>query len=91
MNEIVHSMDTLKAETNGDAIYDMWLYKIANDPYLCPGFLKLSSIEFRAIALKVEFHPEFIRFVLKLEEWGIEMKRFMDDLKWFLWDSTYCR
>lgn len=88
---IVHSMDTLQAETNGDAIYDMWTYKVANDPYLCPGFLKLSSTEFRAIATKVEFHPEFIRFVMKLEEWGIEMKQFMDDLKWFLWDSDYCR
>lgn len=84
-------MDDLHAEIPSDAIYDMWLDKIANDPYLCPGFLKLSSAEFRAVAIKVEYDPEFIRFVMKLEEWGIEMFQFMDDLKWFLWDSDYCR
>lgn len=84
-------MDMLGEEIPSDAIYDMWVYKIANDPYLCPGFLKLSSAEFRAVALKVEFHPEYIRFVNKLEEWGIQMKQFQDDLKEFLWYSDYCR
>ncbi|CRL00426.1 CLUMA_CG013692, isoform A [Clunio marinus] len=84
-------MDDLQAEIPGDDIYDMWMYKVENDPYLCPGYKKLSSAEFRAIALKVEYDPEFIRFVDKLEEWGIEMKQFMDDLKWFLWEADYCR
>lgn len=84
-------MDDLKAEIPNDQIYDMWIHLIATDPYLCPGFLKLSSPEFRAIALKMEFHPEFIRFVNKLEEWGIQMKQFMEDLKQFLWFSSYCR
>lgn len=84
-------MDDLKAEIPNEAINEMWLYKVANDPYLCPGFLKLSSVEFRAVALKVEYDPEFIRFVNKLEEWGIQMHQFMDDLKDFLWYSDYCR
>lgn len=84
-------MDSLQAEMPSDAIYEMWTYKIANDPYLCPGFLKLSSAEFRAVATMVEYHPEFIRFVNKLEEWGIEMKQGMENLKDFLWNSDYCR
>lgn len=45
-------MDDLQAEMPNDAFYDMWVYKIANDPYLCPGFLKLSSPEFRTVATK---------------------------------------
>lgn len=84
-------MDMLGEEMPGDAMYEMWLYKIENDPYLCPGFLKFSGPEFRSVATKVEYHPEFIRFVYKLEEWGIEMKKFMDNLKDFLWYSDYCR
>ena len=84
-------MDAIQAEIPSDAIYSMWLYKVANDPYLCPGFLKFSSPDFRAVALKLEFHPEFMRFVQKLEDWGIQMNQFMDDLKEFLWYSTYCR
>lgn len=84
-------MDDLMAEIPNDAIYDMWTFKVANDPYLCRGFLKLSSNEFRAVATKLEFDPEFIRFVNKLEEWGIHMKQFMEDLKQFLWYSSYCR
>lgn len=83
-------MDSLAEEMPSDAIYEMWLNKTMNDPYLCPGFLKLSSNDFRAVALEVEYHPEFIRFVQKLEEWGIQMKQFMDDLKDFLWYSEYC-
>lgn len=84
-------MDELMAEIPNDDIYNMWLYLIKNDPYLCPGFLKLSSTEFKAVATKLEYDPEFIRFVNKLEEWGIHMKQFMEDLKQFLWYSTYCR
>lgn len=83
--------DDLGAEMPNDKMYDMWLYKIANDPYLCPGFLKLSGPDFRAIALKVEYHPEFLRFVQKMEDWGMYMQWMIDTLKEFLWYSDYCR
>lgn len=74
-----------------DAIYEMWLYKIENDPYLCEGFLKLSHPNFIEVAYQIEHLEEFIVFVEKLEEWGIEMYAFMDYLKEFLWYSDYCR
>lgn len=84
-------MDDIYLEIPSDDIYDMWLHKVANDPYLCRGYLKLSSVEFRAIVIKLEYHPEFIRFVDKLEEWGLEMNKWMDDLKDFIWYRSYCR
>lgn len=84
-------MDSLKAEIPNDAIYEMWTDKVQNDDELCRGYLKMSSPAFRAVALKVEFDPEFIRFVNKLEEWGLEMNLFMSNLKEFLWYSDYCR
>lgn len=84
-------MDDLYLEIPSDDIYDMWLHMVAYDPYLCAGYLKLSSVEFRAIVIKLEYHPEFIRFVNKLEEWGLEMYQWMDDLKDFIWYRPYCR
>jgi len=84
-------MDMLYDEIPSDEMYDLWLHLIATDPYLCPAFLKFSGPDFRAIALKMEFHPEFMRFVQKLEEWGIQMNQFMEDLKDVLWYSDYCR
>lgn len=84
-------MDALSAEIPSDAIHAMWIDKVANDPYLCPGFLKFSDANFRAVVALVEYNPEFIRFVLKLEEWGIAKNQFMEDLKQFLWYSEYCR
>lgn len=84
-------MDELQNEIPYDEIEAMWYYKIEHDPYLCQGYLKLQSPQFKAIALKVEFDPEFIRFVNKLEAWGIQMKKFMEDLKDFLWNRPYCR
>lgn len=84
-------MDDLQAEVPNEAIYEMWVYQVENDPYLCPGYLKLSSVEFRAIVTKIEYHPEFIRFVYKLEEWGIGMIQWMDNLKQFIWYEPYCR
>lgn len=53
-------MDDLQAEMPSDAIYDMWTYKVANDPYLCPGFLKLSSPEFRTVATKGKLVRSYI-------------------------------
>ena len=44
-------MDAIQAEIPSDAIYEMWSFKVANDPYLCPGFLKFSSPDFRAVEL----------------------------------------
>lgn len=77
-------------EIPDEEIYDMWLFKVRYDPYLCPGYRKLSSAEFRAIVRKIEYDPEFIRFVNKLEEWGLKMHQFMDDLKDFIWNRNYC-
>lgn len=86
-----NSMDSMYLEIPSDDIYDMWLFKVRNDPYLCPGYMKLSSPEFRAIVDKIERDPEFITFVNKMVEWGMEMHEWMDTLKDFIWYRPYCR
>lgn len=54
------SFDDLGAEIPSDDIYDMWLHKVANDPYLCPGYLKLSSPEFRTVAITGELFSKIL-------------------------------
>ena len=83
-------MDELQNEIPYDEINEMWYRKIETDPYLCQGYRKLSSPQFKAVALAVERDPEFIRFVNKLEAWGIRMNQFIADLKDFLWERDYC-
>lgn len=84
-------MDTLKGELSYEKMNDMWDYLVKTDPYVCQGFHKLSSPEFKAIATKVEYHPEFIRMVVKLRDFGIEIDDFIHNLKEFLWYSTHCQ
>lgn len=85
------SFDDLYLEIPDDDIYDLFVWKTRNDPYLCQGFLKLSHPNFVAVANAMERHPAFVKFIDKMENWGMEMKQWIEDLKQFLWFSTYCR
>lgn len=85
------SFDDLYLEIPSDEMYDLFVWKTHNDPHLCQGFLKLSHPNFVAITEKIEHHPAFVTFVNKMEDWGMEMYQWMDNMKEFMWYSNYCR
>lgn len=88
---IIFRIDVLYYEINHDAGYALWLDFVENDEYLCRAVNKMRTPYFRYMIARIEQHPEYIRFYSKLLEWGVNFTQFTDNLKYFLWDTDYCR
>jgi hypothetical protein len=74
INFIFKSFDDIYEEIPSDDIYEVWLWKIDNGDCLCDEFLKLSHLNFVAIADAVERDPAFIEFKSALIQWDVPMK-----------------
>lgn len=70
--------------------YDLWLHHIETDEYLCRAVEKMRTPYFKYMVMRIEQHPEYIRFYTKMNQYGVNFTAFTEYLKKFLWESDYC-